>query len=239
MAKGAAAAPTAAPPAGTAPASPIPAKYQVKKDDGTIDADASMAKWAEGHTNLEKRLGAGDAPPATPDDYAPTLPAGLTLDTLKADPLFAGFLKGAHSKGLNNAQVSYVLEQFQQRMAMAASPEVGEAVLRKEWQTDEQMQKGLASCYRAVKAFSGSDEQMAKLEAKFGSDPDFVRLMANIGKELHEDTSVNGALTDGEEQTLQSLMAHPAYFDQKHPEHAAVIARSKALYAKRYPETKG
>jgi hypothetical protein len=236
MAKGAAAAPTAAPAAASAPASPIPAKYQVKKDDGTVDTDASMAKWAEGHTNLEKRLGAGDAPPATPDDYAPTLPDGLTLDTLKADPLFKGFLKGAHARGVNNAQLSWVLAEYAQRQQMASSPEVGEAVLRKEWVTDDQMTRGLADCHRAVAAFAVDEGHLARLDAKFGNDPDFVRLMARIGPELREDTPVNGALSDVEQQSLESLMASKEYHDAKDPKHAETVARVQAMYRKRYPE---
>lgn len=195
-----------------------------------------MAKLAEGYTTLERRLGAGDAPPATPEDYAPQVPQGLTLDALKADPLYAGFLKGAHAKGMTNAQVSYVLDAFALRQSMAQSPEVGEAELRKDWVTDDQMQRGLADCYRAVKAFSGGDEQLARLEAKFGSDPDFVRLMASIGKELHEDTPVDGALSDGETATLESLMASPAYLNASDPKHVETVAQVRRLYQKRYPD---
>lgn len=235
LARGAAAAPSPAPAEGTPPASPIPAKYQVKKDDGTIDLEASIAKWGDGHKHLEQRLGAGDAPPATPEDYAPIVPPGTTLEELKADPLFTGFLKGAHGKGMTNAQVSYVLDAYAARMAMSASPEAGEAELRKEWATDDQMRRGLTDSLKAVKSFSGGDEARAqRIDAKFGNDPDFVWLMAQVGKELHEDTPVGGALTEGEAQSLESLMASPAYLDAKHPEHAATSARVKALYEKRY-----
>lgn len=233
LAKGAAASP--AQPAADAPASPIPAKYQVKTADGKVDVEASMAKWSEGHSNLEKRLGGGDAPPATPEDYAPTLPQGLTMETLKADPLFSGFLKGAHARGMSNADVSFVLESYQARMALANSPEAGEAQLRKDWVTDDQMERGLAESYRAVAAFTNGDkDRMARIEAKFGNDPDFVWLTAQIGKELQEDTSVQGGLTGGEQQTLESLMASPAYMDGKHADHARVVAQVQTLYTKRY-----
>lgn len=235
MAKGAASMP-AQPPA-DAPASPIPAKYQVKTADGKIDVDASMAKWSEGHSNLERRLGSGDAPPAKPEDYAPTLPEGLTLDQLKTDPLFSSFLKGAHSKGLNNAQVSYVLEAYQQRLAMSNTPEVGEAELRKVWTTDDQLQKGLADSFRATKAFANGDTELAaRVERKFGNDPDFIRLMAQVGRELHEDAPPEGTLSGVEQASLESLMASKAYHDAKDPDHAKVVAQVQALYAKRYPE---
>lgn len=233
ISRGAGGAPSPAPAPADAPASTIPAKYLVKNEDGSIDADASLVKFAEGHRALEQRLGGGDAPPAKVEDYNLSLPAEVSLDTLKADPLFQGFMKGAHARGMTNAQVSYVIEAYQSRLAMASSPEAGEAELRKEWVTDEQMQRGLANSHRAVAAFAGGEEAMARLDRKFGSDPDFVRLMASIGKELQEDTPVDGALTAVDEGNLQSLMSHPAYFDAKHPEHTKIVAQAKALYAKK------
>jgi hypothetical protein len=232
MERGAAASPAPAPE--PAPASPIPAKYQVKKEDGSLDIDASMAKWGDGHKHLEQRLGAGEAPPATPEDYQLALPEGVTFDELKADPLFTGFLKGAHAQGLTNKQVSYVIGAYQQRMSMEATPEVGEAVLRKEWVTDEQMQRGLADCFRATRAFSGDGEHAQRIKAKFGNDPDFVWLMAQVGKELHEDTPVNGALSESEQASLESLMGSRAYLDAKDPQHAQTVAKVRAMYTKRY-----
>src|SRR3546814_4613695 len=38
----------------------IPDKYQVKKEDGTLDPDASWAKFVDGHEALQKKHGAGD-----------------------------------------------------------------------------------------------------------------------------------------------------------------------------------
>lgn len=232
LAKGAA--PSPAPATDTPPASPIPAKYHVKKDDGSIDEAASLAKWGEGHKNLEQRLGTGEAPPAKPEDYSLSLPPEVSLDTLKADPHFSGFLKGAHARGMTNAQVSYVIESYQARMSMAASPEAGEAELRKVWTTDEQMQRGLSDAYRAQAAFAGADaDRAARLEAKFGNDPDFLFVMAQVGKELHEDSPITGALTPSESDSLDSLLKHPAYFDHKHPEHDKVVRQAKGLYEKK------
>lgn len=235
MAKGAA--PTPAPAPAGAPASPIPEKFHVKKDDGSLDVEATAKKMADAYTNLEKRVGSGGAPPAKPEDYAPTLPDGMSMEQLKADPLFASFLKGAHSRGLNNDQVSYVIEAYQQRLAMSNSPEVGEAELRKVWTTDDQLQRGLSDSYRATQAFANGDTELAaRVEKKFGNDPDFIRLMASVGRELHEDTPPEGTLSMVEQGTLESLMASEAYMQAKHPDHAKVVAQVNALYAKRYPQ---
>jgi hypothetical protein len=236
LARGAAApAPAAAAAPAAAPAAPptIPEKFIVKREDGTVDHEATALKIAtEGYAPLERRLHAGEAPPKTPDDYAPTLPDGLKLDDLKKDPLYTGFLKGAHSRGMTNAQLSYVLEGWAQREQMRNSPEVAETALRAHWPDDATMQAGLVRAFRATAAYAGNDETRAKLEAKFANDPDFILLMSRIGGEMAEDRPAAG-LNANESETLQSLMGHPAYFDTKHPEHGAIVARTKALYAKK------
>ena len=179
---------SAAPP----PAPPtIPEKFIVKREDGTVDHEATALKIAsEGYAPLERRLHAGDAPPKDVEGYAPTLPDGLKLDELKKDPLYAGFVKGAHSRGINNAQLSYVLEGWAQREQMRNSPEVAEADLRKDWPDDQTLQQGLVRAFRATAAYAGNDETRARLEAKFSNDPDFIRLMARIGGEMAEDPNL-------------------------------------------------
>ncbi len=193
---------------------------------------------AQGHAALEKRLGAGEAPPKDPDSYAPELPQGVTMEALKSDPLYAGFLKGAHAKGLNNAQVGWLLGQFQERMAMATAgpdPTVAEAELAKVWTLPGELDKNLSNSYRAAHAFAADKEHAARLEQKFGNDPDFIRLMAKIGGELGEDRPPEG-ISSVEQETLESLMAGAAYHDAKHPEHGKTVAKVRALYAKKYPE---
>lgn len=181
---------------------------------------------------MAKRLGAGDAPPTKPEDYAPAVPEGLTLETLKQDPMYQGFLKGAHSRGMTNAQVSYVLEA----MAMRSKPDpvAAEAELRKVWASDAELNKGLNLAHRAASTYGG--DLFERVEAKFGSDPDFIRLMAKVGGELGEDRGVNTGITESEQDTLESIISHPGYMDSRHPEHAKLVAKASQLYARKYPE---
>ena len=241
MARGAAA-PAAGPaPAGSpAPAEPptIPEKYLVKNEAGEVDWQASALKQAGGYQALSTKLGT-DAPPKSPDDYAPELPQGVTMDALKTDPLFAGFLKGAHAKGLSNAQVSYVLGQFQERVQLmqeqAADPAVAEAELGKVWNTPQAMSKGLANSFRGSQAFAEDADHAKRLDEKFGNDPDFIRLMAKVGAELGEDKVPGGGLTQTETDTMESLRRSEAYKTATHPEHAATVAKVKRLYEKLHP----
>ena len=224
--------------AGDKPAA-IPDKYIVKREDGSTDWEASALKQAQGYGELAKRLGQGEAPPQTPEGYAPELPQGVSMEQLKTDPLFAGFLKGAHAVGLNNKQVSYLLGEFQQRVQLmndqAADPAVAEAELGKVWQTPQQMQRGLQGAYRGTHAFAADQEHAQRLEKKFGSDPDFIRLMAKVGSELGEDRLPEGGLTQVETESLESLRRSEAYNNSKHPDHAKTVAKVNALYAKKHP----
>lgn len=229
-------APAAANPGAGEQQAAFPEKYLVKNEDGTTNWEASALKQAQGYESLAKRMGAGEAPPQTPEGYQPELPQGWDADRLKSDPLFAGFLKGAHAKGLNNAQVSYILSEFQNRMDMMHSPEVGEAELRNVWKTDDQFQAGLVASYRGSKAFAEDDAHAQRLEQKFGNDPDFIRLMARVGKELGEDKQPQQGLNSVEAETLADLERHPAYFDAKHPEHHKVKAKVTALYNKQFAD---
>lgn len=230
MARGSAAAPAPAAPAPEAPPA-IAEKFIVKGPDGQTDWQASALKQAQSYSHLEKRLGAGEAPPAKPEDYAPTLPEGLSMDALKGDPKFAGFLKGAHSRGVNNAQLSWIMQEYAQRLT--PDPAMAEAELRKVWADDATLTQNLGLSHRATKAFGG--DLFETLEKKFGNDPDFIRFTAAIGKELGEDKGAPPDFTQGDQDTLESLMASPAYFDAKHPQHAQVVAKAAQLYAKKYP----
>ena len=92
----------------------IPEKYRTNKEDGTLDLEASSRKVAEAYKHLETRLGSGDVPPKTADEYTVKLEGveGFDWDEFKADEGTQSFLKGAHAKGLNNDQVQYVIGEY-------------------------------------------------------------------------------------------------------------------------------
>ncbi|MBD9459121.1 hypothetical protein IB241_15670 [Pseudomonas sp. PDM05] len=181
----------------------IPEKYRVVKEDGSLDLDQSSRKLAESYKHLETRLGSGDVPPKTAEEYAVKLEGveGFNWDEFKADPDTQSFLKGAHAKGLTNDQVQYVIGEY-----MKAAPGLIEgagqlsvqdctAALKTVWADDQSMTTNIQSSFRAANAFAsepGKPGNYAALNAKFGTDPDFIAFTANIGKELKEDSAING-----------------------------------------------
>src|SRR3546814_96352 len=102
----------------------IPEKYRTNKEDGSLDLEASSRKLAESYRHLETRLGSGDAPPKTFEEYAPKIEAeGFNWDEFKADESTQSFLKGAHAKGMTNAQVEYAISEY-----LKAAPALVEGV---------------------------------------------------------------------------------------------------------------
>lgn len=94
----------------------VPKKFRVMDDDGKLNVESSARKLAESYMHLEKRLGHGDAPPKSIDDYAPKIDAeGFQWDEFKADPEMQSFLNAAHAKGITNDQMGFILGEYLQR----------------------------------------------------------------------------------------------------------------------------
>ncbi|MCZ7253157.1 hypothetical protein NK293_23265, partial [Salmonella enterica] len=87
---------------------------RTNKEDGSLDLEQSSRKMAEAYKHLETRMGSGDVPPKTAEEYAVKLEGveGFDWDEFKADPDTQSFLKGAHAKGLTNDQVQYVIGEY-------------------------------------------------------------------------------------------------------------------------------
>lgn len=245
-------APTATPPAGSvlnagATNDWIPEKYRTNKEDGSLDLEASSRKVAEAYKHLETRMGSGDAPPKDAGEYAVKLEGveGFNWDEFKADESTQSFLKGAHAKGMTNAQVEYVIGEY-----LKAAPGLVEGgaqlsnedcttALKGMWADDQTFSTNVKASYRAAEAFAseaGKPGNFQNLMAKYGNDPDFIAFTANIGKELAEDTLITQGVVNEQDfavktselrKQLQELPAHD-------PKRAGIQQQLDNLYAAKY-----
>lgn len=228
----------------------IPEKYRTNKEDGSLDLEASSRKVAEAYTHLEKRLGSGDAPPKTSDEYTVKLEGveGFNWDEFKADESTQSFLKGAHAKGLTNDQVQFVIGEY-----LKAAPGLVEggvqlsqqdcsAALKAVWADDKTFSANVNASYRAAESFASPEGQPGNFQAlmaKYGNDADFIAFTANIGKELREDTLISQGVVNEQDfavkaselrKQLEELPAH----DPKRPQIQQQLA---TLYDAKYPKS--
>lgn len=226
----------------------IPEKFRTNKEDGSLDLETSSRKVAEAYKHLETRVGSGDVPPKTAEEYTVKLEGveGFDWEEFKADPETQSFLKGAHAKGLSNAQVEYVIGEYMKAApgliggAAQLSTQDAFATLKAVWADEQTMKQNVRASFRATEAFAsepGKPGNFEALQAKYGNDPDFIAFAANIGKELKEDTAINGggqvneadfAIKTAELRSqLQALPAH----DPKRP---GVQAQLDEMYNRKY-----
>lgn len=244
----AAPAPAATPEAPLTPWDKIPEKYRVNKEDGTPDIEASSGKLAEAYAHLEKRMGVGDTPPKSADEYAVSVPETLaqrvTPEKLAESADFQAFKAEAHALGLTQKQFDGMVAAVMQRTFSAAdklaemskgpSVEDVRAELQRDWPSPAQFQKQMTRVDAVFDAYldekdAGAIEQLVKV-------PAVMRMLAKIGAELEEDQPIiagSPEATSWDEQ-VQQLRANPAYTDKAHPEHRQIMEKMDGLYAKRY-----
>jgi hypothetical protein len=236
--------PSATPPQAQAPGPNdwIPEKHRVSKADGTFDLEASARKVAEAHGHLEKRMGSGDAPPATADAYKINVPESLA-EKIKADDLsknedFKAFLSKLHAAGASqkvaDAAVSELLERgmkMRETAPVIAAAEA-EASLRQAegWKTDAEYSKRIGAAFQAGKAYGGPD--FDGILKDYGNDPRVIRLLANVGAEMAEDTQASPEAQAQLQDNLDTLMSSKAYLNDRDPAHAATFAKVSALQSK-------
>lgn len=217
----------------------IPEKYRVAKEDGSLDIEASTAKLLDGHTALEKRFGAGEAPPKAPEDYKPEV-EGFDFEELKGDEKYQSFLKGAHARGINNDTLSWILGEY----ATRAGDDVGGGVMStaefkaemqaNHWTTPAEYQENMALGLKAIRAYA--PDITAEELAGIPNSPTVAKILAAVGKEVGEDRQVQTqALSAADFDTqLAALQASEAYNNASHPEHQQSVAKMQELFDKRY-----
>lgn len=212
------------------------------KDDGTLDLDASSRKMADAYGSLEKRFGAGEAPPKEASEYKITVPDALKEAFDPAtDEGMKGFLTGAHAAGLNQAQVDFVMgKYFEMAPALAAGAQQFDAAtatteLKKTWATDADFHRNVKNAYvganaAAQKAGLNVDDVM---NGPLGNNPQFLRLMAALGPEFQEDAGAgNGGMTSQED--INVLLTSEAYTNPRHADHVKVSAKIKGYFERKH-----
>lgn len=218
----------------------IPEKYRVSKEDGTFDMDASARKVAEAYSHLEKRMGTGDAPPKDASEYKVAIPEALAEQFKADDEGIQQFAKEAHEHGLTQGQFDYMMGKFFELAPAIAEGNAEmnladcDAALGQVWQTPQAMAQGKKDAAFAVTKMAESmGVSFDEINDSLGNNPMFIKMMAQLAPEFREDGNVQGAVLNSA-QDVGSLMRTEAYSNEKHPDHAATVAKVRAHYDRKY-----
>ena len=208
--------------------------------DGKLDLEASGKKMSDGLAAAVQRIGTGDLPPKTPDEYKFTPPEAFK--DIPFDPeLNKSFRERAHKQGLTPAQFEFVMGEYFQLVPSlldgkaAATAAEARAELQKVWAAPAELDQAMSAAERAV---AGAPESLRQqLKDKYGTDPLFWQFAAHYGKQIGEDKPPGAVPAPaGGNGDIETIMKSEAYRNPKHADHAAVSARVADAMKRRYGE---
>lgn len=217
----------------------VPDKYRVNGADGSLDAQQTLAKVSKGYKELM-----AIRPPELPTDESgyevKDLPNALSFEELKKDPELAGWLKGAHAKGMSNAQVQHVFEGLANYIGaeQIATKAECDAALAQVWEAPDAVKGAKQAAVRALQAFAGeANLDMQEIDARYGNDPMFIRLLAAVGAKIAEDVPPPpGDVVTGDLDTqLADIDAQLMALDVNDPKRGVLLAAKLKLYERRSP----
>ena len=181
--------------------------------------------------------------PESPDKYDLKLPevGGVKWD----DNAVGMFKQTAHKLGLNSTQLNGLLTMYGEHLKTGL-PNIeelnqkGAQALQEHWGVNAKRnavmaENGFKQLALAELGAEGSERLLDAINASgFGSNPDFVRVVARIVSETGEDKYVDGVdnhRTD--EQTddeIRTLMGSKEYMDDRLPGHQAAVDKVRRLF---------
>ena len=206
---------------------------QVGADKVVLPTDGSdLTEW-EGWQKL--------GTPEKAEDYQLAAPEGF--EAYNQD-LSDWFRTAAHEMKLPAQMAQGLHDRFvENQMAQAQAAQTQVADQQAEWEGELQKEYGNAfpqrveAAKRALREY-GSDELKQVLnQSGLGSNPHIVRAFAKIGMTLGsgpqfkegESAGQFGTTPEMAKEQMAQLRANPAFWDNAHPEHKALVAKDKRL----------
>lgn len=183
--------------------------------------------------------------PKTAADYKmPDLPEGLKDLQLDHD-MHNAFREEAHKAGLSQGQFEFVMNKYLELapQLVAGSQQVTAdqtiAELKTAWGKD--YEANAQNAWRGMSQIAqAAGLTIEQVDAELGNSPAFNRIMAAVGAQLREDTSINtggiGTSSAGMADAA-ALQASEAFRNPRHPEHAVTVQKWNAIVTKGVPDT--
>lgn len=206
-------------------------KVLVKGADGAEDWQATARKAEQARQHLEKRLGAGEAPPKDVTGYEFTAPEDLKDFELNTERIDA-FKTEALEKGITPGQFKWMMESY-----LKAAPDLMEgaakmtaAQAKAELQTvwADALDTKLAA---AGKAAAAMPEDLREAAKAYGTDPVVLRVLSWVGEQLGEDKPLTAQPSQAPTGAVNTIMASEAYRNPRHPDHQRVSMQVQQFFA--------
>jgi len=201
-----------------------------------------MPKTDEEKQELYTKLGR----PESSEDYQIEIPIGY--EEHYHTEMMSSFKEQGHKLGLSSEQMQGLVDwqknmfdsqQSQSETQGDALREATETDLKKEFGVN--FSKNMIAAKRALDVY-GNEALADKLaNPMYGNDPDLIRLLANAGKNISEDSATgttNNNLVMGKHEAQMRIdeinnagKSHP-YWDAKNPRHIEAVAEMEQLFAK-------
>lgn len=219
----------------------IPDKFKVNGADGQLDAKATLAKALASYTELEKRVGAGAAPPASADEYKPDavlakLKEATGQDIKLDDAQSKAFRDTAHKLGLSQAQYEGIVGAYFENVqgmvdtAFDNAMAKGAEALSKAWgaKDGEPFKANMGSAVKAFMKYAPAEMRTQQVMDQIGNNPVVLQVLAAVGKELREDVRPNAGGVGADD--IAALQKSEAYWNTKHADHQRVVNKVNAYY---------
>lgn len=212
----------------------IPEKFRVMTGD-KLDIEASARKLAESYAGLEKRVGSGDIPPKTAEEYTVNVPEAMK-EHWQQDERFKNFQAEAHKAGLNQAQFQFMMDTYFRiapelaQGGVVASAQEAEQALRGVWKTDDEYKANMNDAVTAFKAFADPAD-LDRID-ELGNNELALRILSKVAKEMKEPGGIPPDAGASGTDDIQSILRSPAYLDPKHADHKATAEKVRKYYEK-------
>lgn len=207
----------------------IPDKFKVVSEDGSVDYKATVAKLTESYSGLEKRVGTGDLPPKTVDEYKLER-EDFDFEEFKADESNKEFLTEAHKHGITSKQLDFLISEYDKRAVdlVSNSSQIDTSTTVQTLQTEwgEKYESNIFNAVKAAKACGISEDQIN--DPLIGNNVAFIKMAAYFGSQLNEDKPINNGSVVSTD--IQSLMRSEAFFNPRHPDHKSVKSQIDSYY---------
>lgn len=236
------------------------------KDNPTLSKYKSVPELANAYINAQRFIGGEKLPvpktdedfalvydklgrPQSPEEYKIELPKEIPSEFVKPETM-ASFKSLAHKIGLNDKQAGELAKWYFDgalgdaeaiKQAETQAREQGEAALKREWGNG--YERKIADAQSAFKEFGGDELGELMVASGLGNHPAVLKAWANIAakimpdRQLAGDKKTQGALTPEEAKAERlAVMAHPAYTDKYHPEHALYVQKAQKLFQQEFPD---